>query len=253
MRDNKSSVSEVFNKWQIQDSEYVVLAGFDESLIKSSIGYLEQIHVFVITEVLDATSPLLTELGRLFSPFSSILFTESSSYHLPIFKDDGSLWESDEHVYFTASKSADDRSSFAKTPLSIISLSQTSSEPDGTAGISQSSSGTTSSEDSGREENSRKSEKGKEGDKGDKDEADKDNNDPSNDHDLEGPSGDPSQGRNIAGLAEISIDIDSKIHLIQVKQHPGLQVFQTLNMHGSLTIEVFFHCYCTVVVLLPTN
>ena len=68
-----SSVSEVFGKWQIQKSEYVILAGFDESLIKSGVGYLEQIHVFIIAEV-DATSPLLSELGRLFSPFSSILF-----------------------------------------------------------------------------------------------------------------------------------------------------------------------------------
>ena len=65
-RNNISSVSEVFERWKFQKSEYVILAGFDESLIKSGVGYLEQIHVFVITEV-DATSPLLSELGRLFS------------------------------------------------------------------------------------------------------------------------------------------------------------------------------------------
>ena len=81
-----SSVSEVFGRWQIQESEYVVLAGFDESLIKSGVGHLEQIHVFVLTEV-DTIShaPLLLELGKVFSPFSSTLFTESSSYSLPVF------------------------------------------------------------------------------------------------------------------------------------------------------------------------
>ena len=83
-----SSVSKVFGRWQIQESDYVILAGFDESLIKSGVGYLEQIHVFIIAEI-DATSPLLSELGRLFSPFSSILFAGFSSYRLPVFKDDG--------------------------------------------------------------------------------------------------------------------------------------------------------------------
>jgi hypothetical protein len=139
-RKNISSVSEVFDRWKFRNSEYVVLAGFDKSLIKSGVGYVKQIHVFIITEV-DGTSssPLLSELGRLFSPFSSILFTESSSYRLHIFKDDGSLWEFDELVYFTASKFADCGAS-AKTPLTIISLSQTPSLADGMTGVSQSSS-----------------------------------------------------------------------------------------------------------------
>ena len=143
-RSNISSVSEVFGRCKIQESEYAVHAGFDESLIKSGVGYLEQIHVFVFTEV-DATSPLLPELGRLFSPFSSILFTESSSYHLPVFKDDGSVWEFDELTYFTASKFADGGAS-AKTPLTIISLSQIPSLADSATGFSQSSSGSASGE-----------------------------------------------------------------------------------------------------------
>ena len=160
-----SSVSKVFGRLKIQKSDYVVLAGFDESLIKSGIGYLEQIHVFILAEV-DATSPLLSDLGKLFSPFSSILFTESSSYHLPVFKDDGSVWEFDELVYFTASKFADGGSS-AKTPLTIISLSQTPSLADGMASFSQS----TSSGSGEGEKIKQRSEKGKERDMGDKDEA----------------------------------------------------------------------------------
>ena len=227
-RNNISSVSEVFGRWQIQKSEYVVLAGFDESLIKSGVGYLEQIHVFIITEV-DSTSSLLSELGRLFSPFSSILFTESSSYHLPVFKDDGSIWEFDELVYFTASKFANGGSG---TPLTTISLSpsQIPSQADGMTGFSQSSSG------SGEGEKDRKLDKGKKRDTGDKDEADKDNKYPSNN--SEGLPGD--QGGIITEPTEISINVDSEIYLVkdeQSEQNP----FQILTMHSSLTIEVC--CY----------
>ena len=248
MKDNITSVSEVFGRWKIQKYEYVVLAGFDESLIKSGVGYLEQIHVFIIVEV-NATSPLLSELGRLFSPFSSILFTESSSYHLPVYKDNGSVWEFDELVYFTASKFADGGSS-SKTPLTIISLSQTPSLADGTTGFSQRSSG------SGEGEKNKKQrlEKGKERDTGDKDEADKDDKDPSDD--PEDPLGD--QDGIIAGPA-IFFDITSDIHLnesewntlqtltLQEDEQMLQNAFQTLTMHGKLTIKVFLYHYCIAV------
>ena len=243
-RTNISSVSKVFDRWKIQNSEYVILAGFDESLITSGVGYLEQIHVFVIAEV-DATSPLLSELGRLFSPFSSTLFTETSSYRLPVFKDDGSgIWEFDELVHFTASKFVNGGSS-AKTPLTIISLSQTPSSnlPDMT-GSSQSSS------ESDSQDREKKQKKGKERDMGDKDhdESDKDNEDP-----FDNPE-DPPPGDEDARPREISLKITSEIiqdiqntSEIQDKQN----IFQTITMDGGLTIEVFLFNYRNVV--LPIN
>ena len=218
-------VSEVFERWEIQNSDYVVHAGFDESLIKLGFGYLEQIHVFVIAEV-DSTSPLLSELGRVFSPFSSILFTEFSSYHLPVFKDDGSIWEFDELVYFSASKFSDGGSS-AKTPLTIISLSQTPSLADGTTGFSLGGSGS----GDGEKDNKWGLEKGKEREMGDKEEADKDDENTSND-----PNDPPGNQEGIISKpAKISFEIASEIHPpIQDEQN----VFQTLTMHGSLTIKV---------------
>ena len=229
------SVSKVFENWEIQKSEYIVLAGFNESLIKSSVGYLEQIHVFVIAEV-DATSPLLTELGRLFSPFSSILFTESSSYRLPVFKDNGSLWEFDELVYSTASKSADAGSS-AKTALNFISLSGTHIPTDGMTSFSHS-----SGSGEGEKNMKGRSDKGKERDPGDheKDEADKDKKDSS-----DGPEDPPGDQDWIdAKPTKIYISINSELYLlIRDKQHgadPG--PFQTLTMHGGMTIKVNIYC-----------
>ena len=235
-RNNISSVSEVFGEWQIQESEYAIHAGFDESLIKSGVGFLEQIHVFVFAEV-DANSPLLSILGKLFSPFSSILFTESSSYHLPVSKDDGSIWDFDELVYITASKVADSGSS-AKSPLTIVSLSGTSSQADGMTGFSQSSSGS----GEGGKNKERRLEKGKERDTEDKDKADKgykDDKDSSDDpDDPDDPLGD--QG---AGPAEIFFEISSEIQ-------DKWNLFQTLTMHGSLTIEVLELLYYHIVILI---
>ena len=233
-RNNISSVSKVFDKWEIQKSDYAVLAGFDESLVKSGVGYLEQIHVFTIAEV-DRSSSLLTELGELFSPFSSILFTESSSYRLPVFKNDGSEWEFDELVYLTASKIADDGSS-TKTPPTIISLNnQNSSSPDGFLQSEGSS-------DSGEgEKNKKLTGEAKEMD----DKADKDNEDSS-----DKPTGDHPRGEGDGTPAacgqdsprEITIAVDSEIYHNQ-DRYNLMGPSQTLTMLGSLTIQVFLNCY----------
>ena len=181
----------------------------------------------------------VVRIGRLFSPFSSILFTETSSYRLPVFKDNGSVWEFDELIYFTASKFADGGSS-ARTPLTVISISQTPSLADGVTGFSQSNSG---SGDSGEGEKNKKwrLEKGKERDKGDKDEADKGSDD------SKDPPGD-DQGGIIAGPAKISFEIASEIYPIQDSELDEQNAFQTLTMHGGLTIEVLLYCYPIAVI-----
>jgi hypothetical protein len=188
----------------------------------------------------------LSELGRLFSPFSSILFTESHSYRLPVFKDDGSLWEFDELVHFTASKFVNGGSS-AKTPLTIISLSQTPSGslPDGITGSSQSSS------ESSSQEGEKPEKKGKERDMGDKDEADKDDEDS-----YDNPEDPPGDQDSDAKPRGISFKITSEI--IQDSQTTSdsetqdkQNIFQTITMSGGLTIEVFLYNYRIVV--LPIN
>jgi hypothetical protein len=219
-RNNISLVSEVFDKRQIPNSEYVVLAGFDESLIKSCVGYLEQIHVFVGSEV---DPPLLTELGKLFSPFSSTLFTEESSYRLPVFKDDGSLWDFDELVYSTASKSANGESSTRTT----------SSQADGTTNLLQNNSGSGEEGEMNRGLDDNKGKKKEEANENDQ------KKDPSSD-----PENPPEgQDGTIAGPVEISITIDSEIYLIQKNEKP----FQILTTKAVLTIEVCLYFYCIVV------
>ena len=71
----------------------------------------------------------------------------------------------------------------------------------------------------------------------DSDKADKGSDDP------EDPPGD--QGGITAGLAKISFEIAAEIYPIQDEQN----AFQTLTMHGGLTIEVL----CYLIVLLPTR
>ena len=140
------------------------------------------------------------------------------------------MWEFDELVYFTASKLADGGTS-AKNPLTVISLSQTSSLSDSTAGFSQSTSG--SGDGEGEKNMERRLKQGKERDMGDKDEGNKDDEGPSDN--PEDPPGD--QDGITDELAEISFRVTAGIHL------NNRNTFQTFTMHGRLTIKAIFYCY----------
>ena len=126
-------IDHAFHRSGIRESDYVVLAGFDELLIKSGVGHLEQVHIFVSTEV-NASSPLLSELGKICSPFSSMLFTESSSYLLPTYKDDGTVLEFNELVRLTALNFAHVGSS-GKPPMTVMNSSPPSGQDGGGRGI----------------------------------------------------------------------------------------------------------------------
>jgi hypothetical protein len=142
IQNNRPQIDSAFSDINIQKSQYAVLAGFDESLIRDGIGYLEQVHIFTSADVA-AHSTLLDDLGRILSPFPSVLFTESSLPRLlPVFKPDKTAWKFDEFLLETASKLADHRSTVAIYPT-ITSLSHTSSgvTSGGTSGSFQQSSG----------------------------------------------------------------------------------------------------------------
>lgn len=92
----------------------------------TSGSYLEQIHIFVAD--VRVSSRLLSDLGKLCSPFPAILFTISRRYELPIFKADGSILEfrklDSQTAMFTKLDMADVGHP-GKTPLSVVSCAMT--------------------------------------------------------------------------------------------------------------------------------
>jgi hypothetical protein len=124
---NFSQIEMVFLSHNIEKSQYSIYAGFDESLIRAGVGYLEQIHLFTTANVAPQ-SPLLSQLGKILSPFSSILFTASNTLRPPVYKTDGvTTWGFDELTFEMASKIIDRGSTAAMHPT-VISLSRTTNE-----------------------------------------------------------------------------------------------------------------------------
>lgn len=243
-------IEAIFKHYNIGRSQYAVCAGFDESCIRRGSSYLEQIHIFTLSTIL-ATSPLLAELGKILSPFSSILFTESSRFSLPVYKDDGTIWEFDELVFKTASKCLDHGLTAAMHPA-VISLSETAINK---ADESQQESGDGNGENVNKKNSGGSEEKGKgqnrdDGNKG-KNPGDpsKDGNhgsghpdnsgnrdidggpddpDPPNDPDPEGKTKETTNSPNIAFEVVSNIYTNGNLS----------QIFQQINTAGELTIQV---------------
>jgi len=232
IQNNRPQIDSAFLKRNIQKSQYAVLAGFDESLIQDGIGYLEQVHIFTSADVA-ANSTLLADLGRILSPFPSILFTESSHPHLlPVFKPDGTACEFNEFLLETASTLADHGSKVAVYPT-ITSLSQTSggATSGGTSGGSQKSSGPDNGQKTGDNTgNEGDNNPGKGKQQGDKKGKGREEN-PDNPGEPEDPE--PKAQSLGSALGSVRFEVPSKLCLEYNRSH-----FQLLTVVGDLTIEV---------------
>lgn len=79
---NLATFEKIFADFHIPTSKYWLLAGFDEDLIQGCLGFLEQIHIFILSEPPDMISFLLCLLPAL-EPFSAFIFTDTSTHHIP--------------------------------------------------------------------------------------------------------------------------------------------------------------------------
>ena len=88
---------------KISEQDYILLAGFNESVIRSGTGYLEEIHVLLRGKHPPGEA-LIKSLGKIFSPFPGMLYTTSSPYchQTPVFNREGMTLEWNEIVYTKA-------------------------------------------------------------------------------------------------------------------------------------------------------
>jgi hypothetical protein len=83
-------IKAVFLRYQILESDYLILAGFDQALIEEGAGYFQEIQIFCSNDVPQDTF-ILRELGKVLSPTPATIFTPSGSHHTPVFDKDGKV------------------------------------------------------------------------------------------------------------------------------------------------------------------
>jgi len=218
----------------IQPSQYAVLAGFDESLIRAGIGYLQQIHVISSVD-LGAKSPLLTQLGKLFSPYCAKMFTPSTQTRLPVFKADGTVWEFDEFTFATASKLIDHGSSGTAHPaLLCSSVGQIQESNIADDNNQQQESSNWNGLSSSKRYEGTGNDKGKgraRDDSNDQKRSDKDE-DMNDDDDLNPEKGIPSKSDD--GPHMISFEVVSELYTT----HGTPKIFQYFKSEGCIAIQV---------------
>ncbi len=79
---NLATFEKIFADFSIQKSDYRLLAGFDEDLIRGRLGFLNQIHLLIRSEPSDITS-FLSHLSPALEGFSAFVFTDKSTYRIP--------------------------------------------------------------------------------------------------------------------------------------------------------------------------
>jgi len=232
VRCNSAKIATIFSRWRIPESDYAVCAGFDEDLIRAGVGYLEQIHVFTSASLANKGG-LLHELGKVFTPFSAILFAPSTSCPIPTFKKDGDTCNFDELVFSSASKFLDAGSSATSLPT-IISLTQNTPHDDSLSALSNRGGNGGGSEDSGQGGNSNGGKN--EGDDSHREEGSNEGGRGDDDPSGDDPEG-PGKSREPIHHPQVSFDVLSKIYCSDATNGPGA-IFQDLHVAGALKTMV---------------
>jgi hypothetical protein len=205
LEQNCATFQKIFTDFNIPESEYQLLAGFDEDIIQHRLGYLNQIHVILRFEPRDVDRFLLC-LSSALKNFTAIIFTDKSTHRLPSAPE-----EFHEIV----------RANTHKTPYGISTLSQY-------VGMGGSVNVGPSGGNNGQDRPNDSTRKGKE--------QERDSEDPSIPHDSSKDVGEPGPefpgpGSSDAQSAELAFQVSA--NLLQ----NGIP-FQLLQVQGALKIKV---------------
>ena len=225
----------------ISEIDYILLAGFNESVIHSGIGYVEEIHVLLKSKF-PSNSDLLSSLGRIFSPFPGMVFITCPPYFrkTPVFNNEGKTQEWDEVVFTQAHTYTTLRMGNKMKEMELMSANIYPTEGEAPSG---SGSGGSGDENEKKQEGyppqgrridddpQRGGENNSEGDENDSEGDDPDN------PDLKGSSG--------ADLSKISFNIQTEIYPTAppvLSSEPSSsrpsKFFQVLQLEGSITVQV---------------
>ncbi|KAJ7585122.1 hypothetical protein C8J56DRAFT_789023 [Mycena floridula] len=98
IQDKMHDIISLMESHQITANDFIVCAGFNESLIMRGVGHLQQIFVFLS---LDSTPDpeLLRSLGKILSPYPALVHTaQSQMVPTPVFQDNTEQWDFDDLV-----------------------------------------------------------------------------------------------------------------------------------------------------------
>ena len=227
-----------FSHSKISEMDYILLAGFNESVIHSGIGYLQEIHV-LSRSTFQPDTALVLALGKIFSPFPGMIFTTMAPYcfKTPVFTREGEVQEWDEillsqtFTYTTLQK----ENAVQEMELMSANLSANEGKASG--------SGSTGGENSNNKKEEEKiPQKGGTGD---------DHMDDDKDFDNDPEGGDPhdpgSEGSSTAHLPRISFNIQAEIYpnippklASEPLSDKPLKHFQVLQLQGSISVQVGF-------------
>ena len=219
----KAEINAAFLGLKITESQYAVLAGFNEALIQSGFGYLEEIHVFCCVEIPNPLL-LLNKLGRALTPYPGIIFTPSSGYKTPVFKDDGTIWDYNDFALDHAQTYSDIDAKYSE--LNISSLAENSP-----------SNVTVTTSNSGDSQGGSGHHGSSEGDKDD-DSGNFERNNNSDGKRPEGNPGDPGGvGDGDSSTPDISFEVQTKLFK-NTNRGSSSRPFQELQINGTLVVQV---------------
>ena len=216
LQQNLAAFEKIFTDFHIPKTDYQLLAGFDEDLIRGRLGFLNQIHILIRSEPSDISS-FLSHLSSVLDGFSAFVFTDKSIYRIPL--------SDSEFLNIVRQATLKTARELPGCPLILSQDTANATLTIGNPG-GQSSNGTGAQDDSGRKGKER--EAPERPDSGRTGESNTD-------------AGSPGPGNDHTQSAEISFRVITHLHRYSqahMQGAPRSEPFQELQIQGTVKVKV---------------
>ena len=242
----------------ISEMDYILLAGFNESVIHSGIGYLEEIHVILKSEF-PSNDGLLSSLGRIFSPFPGMIFTTCPPYSFktPVFNNEGKAQKWDEVVFTQAHTYTTLRMGNKMKEMALMSANICPNEGNISSGSGSGGDGDENEQEKG-ENVAQGSVIDNDPQRGGKKDSEEDDNDSEGD-DPDNPDSEGSSNTDLPISFTIQTEIYPKIPPVLASgpsSSKPSKPFQLIQLEGSITVQVCFsskHIHKKIIILFQTK
>ena len=91
---NVHALEKVLTEFGVRKDLWMFQVGFDEQLLCDGGGYVQEVLITILDDLeIEGDNSIIQKIGKILSPFPGVIRMPQSFFRTPVFKRDGTVWE----------------------------------------------------------------------------------------------------------------------------------------------------------------
>ena len=94
LQSNMHALEGVLTDFRVPRDSWISQVGYDEELLCGGSGYVQEILITILEDLeIEGDYSMIQQIGKILSPFPGVVRMPQSFFQTPVFKHDGTVWE----------------------------------------------------------------------------------------------------------------------------------------------------------------